>query len=312
MSLNTVDIVNAATLEKVVLAKRISAFLRDEHSEEERATVENVARMLAQDIALQVRETLAFELRTCHALPYDLAAKLASDVESVACPFLASTLAFTDMQLAGLVPHLEEYAHITLARRPDLGPQTCQAIVTVGSDKTATYVVRNDHITISDQSCEILVKKHAENRDVMDHLSRRTDLPLSVVEMIMHKVSAECRAALVEHYGVDKAAAEEITGNSMFEAMWRQLEKASPTQVHAYVIDLKRSGRLTHDLAKDITQRGCLAFLESMLALETGLTLGAVREILYASETKAFVSLMQKAKINKTDAQDYHRILKSQ
>ncbi len=311
MGLNPVDIANSAALEKVALAKRVSAFLRDNHDEEERAAIENVARMLAQDIAVQVRETLAFELRTCRFLPYDLAAKIASDIESVACPFLASTMAFTDMQLAGLIPHLEEYAHITLSQRSDLGMQACQAILTVGTEKTAHHIVQNSQIKISEPSCSVLLKRFSGKTDLIDNLARRSDLPLSIVETIIAQVSAECRAVLTSTYKIEAPLAEEISSNSMYEAMWRQLEKASPTQVHAYVIDLKRSGRLTTDLVTDMAERGCLEFLESMLAIDAGLTLGAVREVLYTGDTKSFVALMQQAGVSKAAAQEYLRIIKT-
>ena len=54
MSLDTVDIVNAATLEKVILSQRVASFLKDGHSEEERTAIENVARLLAQDVSFEL------------------------------------------------------------------------------------------------------------------------------------------------------------------------------------------------------------------------------------------------------------------
>eukprot|EP01005_Ploeotia_sp_CARIB1_P001389 NODE_323_length_950_cov_385.222357_g316_i0.p1 GENE.NODE_323_length_950_cov_385.222357_g316_i0~~NODE_323_length_950_cov_385.222357_g316_i0.p1 ORF type:complete len:286 (-),score=32.29 NODE_323_length_950_cov_385.222357_g316_i0:10-867(-) len=285
MSFDAVDIVNAATLEKVVLSQRIAAFLNDpDKPEEQRTTVENVARMLAQDIAQQVREALAFELRNCRYIPHDLAAKIAADVESVSSPFLATTEAFTDVQFAGLIPHLEEHAHITIARRPDVGPQTSMAIVSVGSEKSVSFLVRNDHIDLPEEVCGKVVKRFGEQQPMMDMLSKRVDLPLVIVEDIVERVSNECRTVLVEHYELSEPLAEELMLASKFEAIWHQLEKASPSQVHAYVIDLRKSGRLTTDMILEFASRGKLTFMESAIALDCGLTLGAVREALYGGE----------------------------
>jgi uncharacterized protein (DUF2336 family) len=310
MSFNAVDIVNAATLEKVVLTQRIAGFLADpEKPEDERAAVENVARLLAQDISIQVREALAFELRECKYLPHDLAAKIAADVESVATPFLSNTEIFSDMQMAGLIPHLEEHAHVTLARRPDLGPQTCLAIVTVGSDKSVSFVVRNDHIELTNDVCGKVVQRFGEQRGMMDMLARRIDLSLSIVEQIISKVSAEYVSVLSTRYEIAQPVAEEIVRETHTEAVWRQLEKASASQIHGYVIDLRKSGRLTTDLVIEIAGRGRLAFLESYIALEAGLTLGAVREALYSSDMRDFVRVMQQADVNKAAANEYRQIV---
>jgi len=305
--MNTADVVNAATLEKVVLTQRIAGFLKNNGDDQERAAIENVARMLAQDVALQVREALAFELRTCATLPYDLAAKIATDIQSVSSPFLASTEAFTDEQLAGLIPHLEEHAQITLSRRSDLGPSACQAIVTVGSEQAVSFVVRNAEIVMREEACDTVINRYRDNESIIQSLSRRADLPLAIVEQLVLIVSAEYQDLLVEKYGVSDDAASSVMQATLGETVWRQIESASPTQIHAYVIDLKKTDRLTHELALEIVGRGCLPFLESILALEAGLTLGAVRESLYGGDVKAFVALMQAADISKAEAQKYRQ-----
>lgn len=312
MSIDAVDVVNAATLEKIVLTQRVGRFLSEDQPSAERAAIENVARVLAQDISVQVREALAFELRTCRLLPHDLAAKIAADVESVSRPFLKDTEAFTDVQLAGLIPHLEEHAHITIARRADLGPQTCLAIVSVGSDRTVTFVVQNDHITLAEDVCDKLVGRFGANRQMMNLLARRVDLPLAIAEEIINRVSEELRKQLMLQYGVSAPMVDEITTNTRHEAIWRQVEKASPTQIHGYVIDLRKENRLTTDMVLEFAGRGCLSFLESALALESGLTLGAVREALYGKEMSAFVRLMQQADISKAVAHEFYQIVSKQ
>ncbi len=309
MSIDAVDIVNAATLEKVVLSQRVGSFLKDDHTEEERTAIENVARLLAQDVAVQVREALAFELRTCKKLPHDIAAKLASDIESVSTPFLATTEVFSDTQLSGLVPHLEEYAHVTLARRHDIGPNTCHAIVTVGGEKSVSFIIRNDQVTLYENSCDTIVRRFSDNQLLMDQLSCRVDLPIAVVEKLTSIVSEEYYRLLVKTYDLAQEVAGELSEESQAAVIARQIENASPTQIHAYVIDLRKSGRLSHTLVLDMAKKGCLSFLESMLALEAGLTLGAVREALYSEDMGDYVRIMQEAGVSQFDAQEYRKIV---
>jgi uncharacterized protein (DUF2336 family) len=265
---------------------------------------------LAQDIALQVREALAFELRKCRYLPHDLAAKIAADVESVASPFLANTEVFTDLQLAGLIPHLEEHAHITIARRGDVGPHTSLAIVSVGSEKSVSFLVRNDHIELAEDTCGKVVERFGASRAMMDMLARRVDLPLSIVEALIEKISDECRKALVKQYDLDEPLAAEVSLAGKFEAIWRQLEKANSQQIHDYVVELRRQQRLTTDMTLEFASRGKLAFMESALALEAGLTLCAVREALYSGNMRDFVHVMREAGISKAAANEFRRIIK--
>lgn len=309
MSIDTVDIVNAATLEKVVLSQRVGRFLKDDHTEEERNAIENVARLLAQDISLQVRESLAFELRTCKYLPHDLAAKIAADVESVATPFLATTEVFSDAQLAGLVPHLEEHAHVTLARRNDLGPSTCHAIVTVGCEKSVSFIIRNDQVTLYENTCETIVNRFGENKALMDQLSCRVDLPITIVEKLTSRVSVEYGRLLVKTYALEQEVVTDVTEASQETVVARQIENASPAQIHAYVIDLRKNGRLTHGMVLDMAKKGCLNFLESMLALDAGLTLAAVREALYSGIMSDYVRLMQQANVSQFNAQEYRKLV---
>lgn len=309
MSIETIDIVNAATLEKVILSQRVASFLKDDHTEEERTAIENVARLLAQDVALQVREILAFELRTCKVLPHDIAAKLASDIESVSTPFLATTEVFSDSQLAGLVPHLESHAHVTLARRSDIGPNTCHAIVTVGDEKSVSFIIRNDQVTFYENSCDVILRRFGSNQHLMDQLSCRIDLPLSIVEELARRVSDEYRRHLMKTYDLAAETAAEVTAESLASVVDEQIENASPAQIHAYVIDLRKSGRLTHVIVLDMAKKGCLNFLESMLALEAGLTLAAVREALYSGDMGDYIRLMQQANVSQFDAKEYRKIV---
>lgn len=306
----SLDVMNAATLEKILLTKQVGGFLSADQAEEKRSTVENVARLLAQDVSQQVREALAFELRTCMYLPHDLAARIASDVESVSSPFLASTNTFTDMQLAGLIPHLAEHAHITLAKRSDLGRQSCMAIVTVGSDTSVSFLVRNEKLALQTDTCETVIERFDTNVGLMDMLAHRSDLPLSVVEELIAKVSEECREILASRYGLGAPIAHEITSKSKRQAIWSQIEKATPTQIHGYVIDLRNQRRLTTDMILEFAGRGCFNFLNSALALKAGLPLDDVRLALYGGDMAAFVALMRTAGVGKATAHEYLRIIK--
>jgi uncharacterized protein (DUF2336 family) len=298
-----------AALEKVRLTRRIAFGLKNESVPKKRAVIEDLARLLSQDLLRQVREALAVELRSCKYLPYDLAAHIATDVESVAGPFLAETEAFTDIQLAGLVPHLAEHARVTLVRRRKLGRETCQAIVSFATDSTVEFLLENNAVLLEGGTYSMIVDRFSAHRPMMDALVDRADLPISIAEKIIASVSEICRHKLVQMYGLKVPVARELTKNGKTEAIWRQVEKASSGQIHAYVIDLRRTGRLTSGLVLEMARRGCFLFLESSLSLEAGVTLSVARDCIYGNDNQALDKLLQQSGASKATIKSYRQAI---
>jgi len=311
MSLDPENLAKADPVAKVVLAKRASRFLNSsDRPEDELATVENIARALAQDICLQVRETLSFELRFCPRLPYDLAARIATDVESVSGPFVEVTTAFTDDQWAGLIPHLEEHAVLRLAKRSDLGDHSAFAIVASGPKAGAKVVMKNLEIRLTEKVADKTVDRFYDEDEIIDALGRRSDLSLKVVERIVDMVSEECRRILVDTYDISAADAAEIMASAQNEALWKKIAEAGSAQVHGYVIDLKREKRLSEDMVLEMAERGSFQFLGSALALQAGVTLAEVRGVLESKDLRRLIILVRKAKFSKEAAQRIYRVLK--
>lgn len=310
MGIDPVEMVNGDMLEKVVLSKRVGEFLRRSADDEQRAVIENVARKLAQDVATRVREALAFELRECTYLPPDLAALIATDVESVSGPFLAVTTVFSDSQLAGLVPHLEEHAQIVIARRKDLGVSTCVALVTFASQESVSFLVRNGEAPLTEGALARVVKRFPKERDLMDQLSERSELPIKIATAIMDKVSDKFRSLLEGKYGLSGDVADDLVEASVSRATWKIIEGASAQQIHAYVGDLRAQRRLTMDLVISMAEKGSMPFLESALAFRSGLTLSSVREMVRSKDLTLFGALMKQAGVSKANAQQLLQILK--
>lgn len=310
MGQSALTLLDTVQIEKIVLAKRVGQFLVADQAEEERATVENVARVLAQDVSPRVREVLAHELRRCKVLAYDLAEKIARDLSMVSGAFLSETTVFTEKEWVRLIPALEEQAINTLAQRIDLPEAAAAAVATYGKEKSVTSLVRNDRISLTEKASKKVVDRFGDNVRMMDQLSARGDLSLLIVERIVNKVSDHCRATLVEQYAVDHSVADQIVEDNKIEVLWEQLQDATPSQVHAFATDLRNDRRLNYLLVIEIADRGCKEFLESALALEAGLPLGRITEILTLEDPAAFVRLMQMANVSKAMAPRFLRLAK--
>ena len=311
MELSMASLVDTTRIEKILLAKKVGQFLASEQADVERRTVENVARVLAQDISEQVRGVLAYELRKCDKLSRDLAYKIAKDIEEVSGPFLQATRVFSEEELAALIPELGDTLRAWVARRTDLTGHTIHALVQEGGELSLAALLRNDMVTLPERACETLIKKHGDNRRLMDHMGARRDLPLAIAQQILEKVSGHFKAVLVNHYLIGPSVASEIVDSSAYEVMWRQIKGASTAQVHALVLDLKVSRRLTHQTTLEMASRGSMTFLESALALQTGQTVDTVRDKLSLRNPAEFVKLMKKAAVPDSLAPRYLRLVKT-
>lgn len=303
-------LIDTVKLEKMALAKRVGQFLVAEQVNEERATVENVARVLAQDVSAQVREVLAYELRKCKVLSPDLAEKIARDIETVSGAFLSETNVFSEKEWLRLIPGLKEASLVVVARRTDLSDAVQLKLATVGLEPTVASLVRNDSLMLGEGACNKIVDRFSENKRLMDHLGGRRDLPLRVVERIVSYVSDHCRELLVEHYAVTDTVAKKVSDDSKVEVLWAQIKTAGPSQIHAFVTDLRNDRRLNYLLVLEIASRGCYQFMESALALEAGLPINRIREILTLEDPPAFVRLMQMANVSKVMAPRFLQLAK--
>ncbi|MFC3052669.1 DUF2336 domain-containing protein [Kordiimonas pumila] len=297
MQFASASLVDAVKMEKIQLAKRIGQYLNADQADEDRALIEDIARKLASDISRQVREVLAYELRRCNRLVPDLAEKIAKDVEEVAGPFLQETKAISDKAMVKLIPQLQEYARVALARRNDLSDEVLGALIESGRTDSIATLVRNDRVVLAEPVCGTLVNRFSDNIWIMDQFSARADLPLSIVDRIMDKVSDHCRSIMLNHYPVRSDVAAIIFDNAKVEMIWNQVRKIDDTQIHAVVSELRTNQRLNPAIAIEMAKKGSLAFLESMLALEAGMTIQRVRDILRLEDKTSFVRLMHAAKV---------------
>lgn len=311
MELSMASLVDSTRIEKIVLAKKVGQFLAADQADVERRTVENVARVLAQDISAQVRGVLAFELRRCDHISRDLANKIATDIEEVSGPFLQATQAFDEETFEKLIPELEDTVRAWIARREDLSDVLISALVTSGGEASMAALLRNDMIELPDTACSRIIDKFGSNRRLMDHMGARKDLNLVIAERIIEKVSDHFKRLLVDHYLLDDTTASRISKASAYDVMWQQIKNSTSAQIHAFVTDLKVNRRLTHQTIIEMARRGSMKFMESALALLTGKSVNSVKITLSLCQPADFVKLMKKAGVPDDMAPRYLGLVKA-
>ncbi len=305
LGLDISEVVDQTRLDKVVLAKKVGQGLCRKLDRDDRKAIEDVARSLASDISDEVRSVLAFELRICPSLSADIAENIAQDIDEIAIPFLETSCIFSDLELAELVPTLSEIKREAISKRPDIGGRTVDAILQVGGTSSVEYIVRNDNLSIGPKGAKAAMDRFGSNMNMMDHLSGRTDLPLSIMDDLIVRISDKCRAVLMRNYNIESTLATELADKSRAGGLWGRIKDATPAQIHGYVIDLKQSGSLSHKIILDIAARGSMAFLESAIASMAGVPRSEVKVAFTLTDPNTFVRILKASKVSKKEFEAY-------
>ena len=314
MDFTTKQLANISTATKLDLAVCSKQFFSAEwnpnQEHEDDNFVETLTWSLARDPDIAIRAELSKQLSSCEKLPLDLAEEVASDIEVVAAPFLKTTQAFSDKQMADLVPFLKEHAHAVISSRPDIKAQTIFAIAKVGSARSVSVLAANNFILLGDNAARMIVNRFRGNEYLMNLLAVRLDLALDVVRDLINIVSTMAQQKLSENYAVSGDMIGVNVEVRDVDWIYKQVMGASSQQIHSIAIGLRQRGELYHHQVLKVAQAGCFEFLESALALEAGETLSYVRDILTLRDGKAFVKLLQQAGVNKNLGAHFLRVIK--
>jgi uncharacterized protein (DUF2336 family) len=295
-------------LEKVVLAKKVGAFLNNDPSIDEKRTkiVLDLANLMVNDISVIVRQTLAFEVRRSQYLPKDLALKIVHDIEEVSGPFLASTPIFDDDEMAELVGELPEHAMLSISRRKDIGAQTSVSLSLYGTESVATTLLQNKGAHRDDRSYNIIVKRFSDQQHLMDLVAGCEELGIEVVIKIVDLVSKKFKKALLENYGVEYEQAKALLEDTNEEVLAKSMRGADIQQLEIYARDIRQSGLLNGPFILNMIRKGNPKFFAAAMAvlvdrpvdtieaaIEAGGGAAVETLVLYAGLGREFVKMFQ-------------------
>lgn len=288
-------LINPISMEKMVLAKRIGRFLAVDHDAKERAAVEDVIRKLLDDKNTKVRYVASQSVVQVADLAFDILRKIICDIAEVAVPFILVSPALTDQRASDLVKYMADDSRKALLERDDIGPLSLMKLAQHGDHGLLSLMVRNDRLTLVETVIEAIIDRFNSDQTIMDQLSGREDLPGDCTDALLPYLSRHFKEALEMR---QKSALQKLGGDaSVTDNLLRHVGSISRAQMHAHVMDMRKSGKLTMPLMLSMAEKGSMAFLESGLALEAGMAISEVREIFSRGDRKAFVELMKSAKV---------------
>lgn len=258
---------------RVSTAEKIaSEFTQGNLSQRERTLAVEIFRLMMQDAETRVRQALAQELKACPYLPHELANLMAHDVEQVAVPVLQFSAVLTDADLIDIVQTLNRSKQRAVAKRSRVSAAVSAALVDHGDSEVVIELLRNTGATIEEPALIQAVQKHGNDEQVMRPLVDRAELPLTVAERLVTKVSEEMRRVLVLRHKMSDDLAQSLTRRTRERVTVGMLNPGiSDTEVQRIVAQLRTEGRLTPSLLLRMLCEGDLRFFEAAMATLAGI-----------------------------------------
>ena len=263
--------------------EKISANYNAEHFKtREREVAEQVFRLLMKDMSLKVREVLAERLKDNINVPRDIVLHLASDVEAVARPVLIHSKVLSDADLVSIVEQSKEVGKlIAISQRETVSARVSDALIETRYSQVMTSLLTNQGAIISDRSLERIAEDFRDDAGVITALSKKSGLPLTVVERIISQTSTAVAEDLRARYRLDEEEVKKDTAYTREDFMVRLLSpEISQEEIEALVTQMAQEERLTPSIVMTSLCRGQTLFFGVALAHFSGIsTTNALRLI---------------------------------
>ncbi len=230
------------------IARKVGRILSSTSDPTDQKAAVELARALAEDVAVTVREALSKELRACVFLPKDIVSLISKDIEQVSMPFLIASKAIDDAFLEEIVLSCGDSHQEAIAMREGLSEAVSFAISDKGCLEAVNKLSDNDTADLSARSYRRVVDRFPEDVGLMEKLASRADIPLEIIETLIFKVSEAYGQRLIEKFGVSQDYSSYLVSLANRQVFSRTLEMAPRSEIRNYLTQLHER----HGLGSDI------------------------------------------------------------
>lgn len=235
----------------------------------ERELAQEILGYLVHDIAAQVRGALAQCLCDLPDAPHDVILALAGDIDEVALPILENSTVLTDDDMVHLALTGSAAKQQALAGRKGLASAVSDAIVQVGDRSAIATLVSNEGAVIRFEALNAIVDRYACDKDIMDPMARRNDLPACLVERLITIVSEQLRLLLIERHDIDPAMATMFEEQARERVLVERIQTIHTDEIGRVALQIAERKRLTASLLLRALCAGEADFVEKGFALLT-------------------------------------------
>lgn len=282
---------------RVEIARRVGACLCTENlPASERKAAEALAWYLATDAIVRVRAALADALKDAKFLSKELAAKIAHDIDDIACPFLEVTDVFDDDDWCELVKTISAGALLAVARRTSMSEGLAAAIANAADVKAAEELIDNSAAPMTPPVCNPVIDNHGEAQQVMDRLSERPDLHPEIAAKLITRVSEAAREKLSERYDLPNHLAP-VVAEAELASVIQLIKQTSAARMGSVAKQLQDEDKLDHQLLIASLRDDAVEFFEAAMALLTSADLLKIKRAVRLDGPEEFSDLLGQADV---------------
>ena len=265
---------------------------------EEMAIAEDIFRVMARDIEVQVREALSGHLKACPELPRDVAIALANDVDSVALPVLKCSDVLQDEDLIEIVRGHSSSKQLAIAQRETVSSVVADALIDTGRDHVVARLVANEGAELSEAALGRVTKDFMDSTSVADSMSRRQNLPPSISEKLLSSLSERLQSYLSRRSDLSSDLASDLIMQVRERATVELLNRTLPgIELDRMVEQLHRHKRLTPSLLLRAICVGDQAFFETAIAKLAEVPLANARILIHDEGNLGLQSIYERANL---------------
>jgi uncharacterized protein (DUF2336 family) len=255
----------------------------------------DIVRLMARDVEVSVRQSLAQNLRTAQRLPHDVAVQLARDVEAVALPILQESTVLTDADLLSIVAEGSDKKHEAIAERPNVSTQVSEALITSAGETAVTKLMNNATAQIAPQSLDKAITRFQASESVKEAMVQRSALPVVVAERLATLVSDRLRDYLVAHHEMSATVAADLVLQSRERTIVGLAAGSSEQEIEKLVQQMFHNGRLTPSIVLRALCMGDVLLFESAVAIMANIPLVNARILIHDGGQLGLKTVYEKA-----------------
>jgi uncharacterized protein (DUF2336 family) len=252
-------------------------------NERERALMQDILKLLARDVEMAIRISLAERLADDSTAPHDLILLLADDAIEVARPVILRSPLLTETDALKMIAEASAGHQEAVAARPHISEPVTEALVKLDAEPVLTALVRNVTARISSTAFETLVEKSRRIAGLQDPLAQRKDLPPELATRMCEWVSEALKTYIVRNYAIEPAKLERALGQAG-EVLRNepQAPKSPPAESAQKLIDkLAASGQLKAGFLLRVLHQGQIDLFDLAFAKLLGVDIVEARRKLY-------------------------------
>lgn len=266
-------------------------------TDQEAIVAEQIFRLLMRDTELNVRVTLAQHLKESTQIPHDIIKTLAHDVEEVSLPVLEFSQVLTDEDLSELIQATKEVSrYLAISRRRSVSETISDKLLAKGNDEVTASLVDNSGAAISEAAYDKIITLHKGDDQMMQRITKRPYLPVTVVDKMMSVVSASLADTLKKKYKSSAPLIDKEMDKTREKETLSLIRVAQgESDIDSLISQLRKSGRLTPSIILSALCQGDFDFFEQALAQLSGIPVSNARKLISDKGDLGFRAIYNKS-----------------